>query len=113
MEHLADEIGVHITEIHIRNMKNKWASCSTTGRLTFDRSLLDQPRETQLEAILHELLHVRYPNHGRMFKRLLRAYLQQEGPDRQGSGSGGKSKPREGVGSGEDRNRKGVAAVAT
>jgi len=77
VERWADEIGVPIAEIHIRDMRNKWASCSAKGRLTFDRSLLDQRRQTRLEVILHELLHVRYPNHGRMFKRLLRAYLQK------------------------------------
>ena len=74
---LAKEIGVEAKEVHIRNMKRKWASCSSSGRLTFDPSLLSQPDETRLRAILHELLHLRYPNHGRMFNVMLKTHLQK------------------------------------
>ena len=56
-------------------MKRKWASCSTKGRLTYDLALLRVSNEKCLEAIIHELLHLRYPNHGRMFKIMLNVYL--------------------------------------
>jgi len=75
---MADKIGVQPTEIHLRAMKNKWASCSVNGRLTFDRSLLKKDSKMQLEVIIHELLHLKYPTHGRMFKRLLETYLRNE-----------------------------------
>jgi len=71
----ADEIGVSPKEIHLRSMKKKWASCSTKGRLTFDPDLLEEPSEKRLEVVIHELLHLKYPNHGKMFKSLLNAYL--------------------------------------
>ena len=29
------------------------------------------------KAILHELLHLKYPNHGKMFKALFKAYLRR------------------------------------
>jgi len=66
--------GVEVKEIHIRRMKTKWASCSSRGRLTFDRTLLRQPKEERNRIIVHELLHLKYPNHGKMFKVLLKAY---------------------------------------
>ena len=66
--------GVEVKEIHIRKMKTKWASCSSRGRLTFDRALLRQPKEERSRIIVHELLHLKYPNHGKMFKILLKAY---------------------------------------
>lgn len=75
VEKWADEIGVTPKEVHIREMKNKWASCSTKGRLTFARDLLDKPEEKQKEVIIHELLHLRYPDHGKMFKAMLNKYL--------------------------------------
>jgi predicted metal-dependent hydrolase len=56
-------------------MRNKWGSCSTAGRLTLDADLARQPAEFRSEVIVHELLHLRVPNHGRLFKALLRAYL--------------------------------------
>jgi len=73
----AEEIGVSPKEIHIREMTNKWASCSTRGRLTFAKDLLDESTEKQKEVIIHELLHLRYPDHGRMFKATLKGYLSK------------------------------------
>lgn len=74
---LAKDIGIEPKEIHIRQMKRKWASCSSKGRLTFDKSLLNEPKEVRFKAILHELLHLKYPNHGRMFNSLLTTYLKR------------------------------------
>jgi predicted metal-dependent hydrolase len=74
VETWADKIGVKPKEIHLRKMKRKWASCSSKGRLTFDTSLLSETKNVRSKAILHELLHLKYPNHGRMFKTLLDAY---------------------------------------
>ncbi|MGQ9780411.1 MAG: M48 metallopeptidase family protein [Bacillota bacterium] len=71
----AREIGVAPKEIHFRTMKRKWASCSSLGRLTFNRALLSQPAEFRTEVIVHELLHLKIPNHGMLFRALLRAYL--------------------------------------
>jgi predicted metal-dependent hydrolase len=73
----ARRIGVEdrICEIHIRPMKYKWASCSSRGRLTFDSDLLRQPADFRREVIVHELLHLKVPNHSRLFKVLLKAYL--------------------------------------
>lgn len=75
----AERIGVkeRIKEVHIRPMKRKLASCSRRGRLTFDPSVLE--KDTKDEIIVHELLHLRYPHHGKRFKRLLQAYLQKYG----------------------------------
>jgi len=71
----AEEVGVSVKEIHLRAMKKKWASCSSRGRLTFDKCLLEMPIKRRSEVIIHELLHFKYPNHGRMFKALLNIYL--------------------------------------
>jgi len=73
----ARRIGVEdrIREIHVRPMKRKWASCSSGGRLTFDVGLLRQPAGFRAEVIVHELLHLKVPNHGPLFRSLYRAYL--------------------------------------
>jgi predicted metal-dependent hydrolase len=73
----AATIGVEAREIHIRKMKRKWASCSSRGRLTFDPEILGLPRNDRDEKIVHELLHLKYPNHGRMFRVMLNAYLHR------------------------------------
>ena len=71
----ADKIGVEPKEIHIREMTRKWASCSSRGRLTFSTALLDEPKKKRDSVIVHELLHLRYPNHGKMFQVMLKSYL--------------------------------------
>lgn len=75
----AERIGVKskIRQIQLRKMKRKWASCSSKGRLTFEPSLLEKTPDFRYKVILHELLHIRYPNHGKMFKLLLGTYLRR------------------------------------
>lgn len=73
----AIRIGVDVKEIHVRPMKLKWASCSSQGRLTFDTDLLRQPADFRRKAIVHELIHLKLPNHGKLFSTLVRAYLDQ------------------------------------
>ena len=71
----AKRLRVHPKGVHLRPMKRKWGSCSTTGRVTFDASLLRQPAEFRRRVIVEELLHLRVPSHGKLFKSLLKAYL--------------------------------------
>jgi len=73
----AQRIGVTPKEIHIRPMKRKWASCSSSGRLTFSADLLRQPAHFRAQVVVHELLHLKIPNHGRLFQMLLNAYLAE------------------------------------
>lgn len=75
----AKHIGITPAAIHIRHMTRKWASCSSKDRLTFDHDLLRQPANFRREVIIHELLHLKVPNHGPVFRSLLRAYLASDG----------------------------------
>lgn len=59
----------------MQRMTWKWASCSTAGWVSFADDLIRQPRSFQDHVIVHELLHLRLPNHGRLFKALLKVYL--------------------------------------
>ncbi|GMR10551.1 MAG: hypothetical protein BMS9Abin28_1372 [Anaerolineae bacterium] len=51
--------------------------CSGLGRLTFDTDLLYQPAHFRAEAIVHELLHLKVPNHGKLFRSLLHSHLSR------------------------------------
>ncbi len=73
-----ERIKVQPKEIHVRPMTTKWGSCSTAGRATFDLDLLGQPYDFRKEIIVHELLHLKVPNHGKLFKALLKAYLEKD-----------------------------------
>lgn len=71
----AGKLEAKVTSIAIRKMSRKWASYSTTGRLTFDLSLLKLRKQLQDYVIVHELLHYHAPNHGKLWKSLMRVHL--------------------------------------
>lgn len=68
-------IGVEVVWLGIRPMRRKWASCSTNGHLNFNDELLSLPPRVQDYVIVHELLHLCVPNHGKLWKSLMRGYL--------------------------------------
>ncbi len=62
-------------QVRIQRMTRKWASWSTSGRGTFATDLLRKPAIFMDYVIVHELLHFRVPNHGKLFKSLLTTYI--------------------------------------
>ena len=71
----ADRIGVQVREIHLRDMRRKWASISTSGRLTLNTHLISLPTALGEFVIVHELVHLLVPNHGKLFKSYMSAYV--------------------------------------
>jgi predicted metal-dependent hydrolase len=71
----AVRIGIKTPQIQLRKMNSKWASISTRGRLTLNTDLLDIPKYLVEFVIVHELVHLLMPNHGRVFKSFMSAYL--------------------------------------
>lgn len=68
-------IGVEPKRLQIQHMTTKWASCSTSGRVCFNRDLLGEGPAFREVVIVHELLHLQVPNHGNLFRSLMNAYL--------------------------------------
>jgi predicted metal-dependent hydrolase len=71
----AMKLDVPATAIYVRPMQRKWASCSTAGTLSFNDELLDMDPALGDYVIVHELLHFSVPNHGKLWKSLMRAHL--------------------------------------
>ena len=71
----ADKFGVRVRMLSVRPMRTKWASCSTAGNLNFSAELLLLDKELGDYVIVHELLHFSVPNHGKLWKSLMRAHL--------------------------------------
>src|SRR6059058_4909460 len=82
----AAKIKARPKQIRVQRMGRKWASCSTNDRITFNSELFTQPYRFQEFVIVHELLHLKIPNHGKLFKSLLKAYLPQRCYRRRGEG---------------------------
>lgn len=75
----ARRIGVQPKEIHLRQLITKQASCSPNRRLTFSTALLAASQQVRKEAIIHELIHLKIPNHGKLFKQLFYSILRNHG----------------------------------
>ena len=75
VQHWADKLEVEVIWLGIRPMRNKWASCSTNGHLNFNSELLGLGRDLWDYVIVHELLHFFVPNHGGLWKSLMRVHL--------------------------------------
>ena len=71
----AARIKVQPARVQIQSMRTKWASCSAGGRICFSTDLMREPAAFREMVVVHELLHLRVPNHGRLFRSLMRAYL--------------------------------------
>lgn len=54
-------------DIRIIDLKNRWASCSKTGHLNFHWKCMMAPPKILDYIIVHELAHLRRPNHTEAF----------------------------------------------
>jgi hypothetical protein len=69
------KIGVQPKRVQVQSMRKKWASCSRAGRLCFSKDLFEEDAAFRVVVIVHELLHLQVPNHGKLFKSLMNAYV--------------------------------------
>lgn len=69
------KLKVNPRTVRVQAMRHKWGSCSSAGTVTLAADLLDQDVRFQDYVIVHELLHLRYATHGRVFKALMSAHV--------------------------------------
>jgi predicted metal-dependent hydrolase len=90
-EEEAAQLGVAYERIRIGGQRTLWGSCSSRGTLSFNWRLVLAPQEVLDYVVVHELCHLRVPNHSRRFWALVerhrphwreqRAWLREHGPE--------------------------------
>ena len=69
--------------VAIKNNVSNWGSCSSKGNINLNMRLILLPEHLQDYVILHELCHLRYPDHGPAFHALLDSLLGGRGKELQ------------------------------
>ena len=66
---LARQVGLTAASVRVRNQQSRWGACSARGAITLNWRLIQMPAFVADYVILHELMHLRQPNHSRRFWR--------------------------------------------
>jgi hypothetical protein len=71
----SNRLKVMVRRLQIRPMKNKWGSISTAGTLTLAADLCRLPLDLAEYVVVHELLHLKFPNHHKGWRVSMGMYL--------------------------------------
>jgi predicted metal-dependent hydrolase len=76
-EEEAERLGVVYERIRIGGQRTLWGSCSARGTLSFNWRLVLAPLAVLDYVVVHELCHLRVPNHSRRFWTLVERHRPQ------------------------------------
>ena len=71
LHELAARYSFEYNSVRIMHNSSNWGSCSRKGNIYLNLNLVRLPDELRDYVILHELCHLRHPNHGPQFHALL------------------------------------------
>jgi Predicted metal-dependent hydrolase len=71
LQELADEYSFKVNSVRIKHNSSNWGSCSRKGNINLNLNLVRVPEDLRDYVILHELCHLRHPDHGPEFHSLL------------------------------------------
>lgn len=83
VEEIALRCGVLVKSIRVTSAQRRWGSCSSRGSLNFSYRLVQAPPLVQRYLAVHEVAHLRHPNHSRDFwdfvETIMPEYEEAEG----------------------------------
>jgi len=71
----ARKMGVEYERIEVRNQRTRWGSCSSKGTLSLNWRLVMAPPEMLSYVVVHELAHLREPNHSARFWGIVEEWM--------------------------------------
>lgn len=69
--YFSDQYGFHFHKVTIKHNSSNWGSCSRAGNINLNLNLIRLPEPLCDYVLLHELCHLKEPNHGPRFHALL------------------------------------------
>jgi hypothetical protein len=68
---LAARFDLSVMRVSVRNQRARWGSCATGGRISLNWRLIQTPDAVRDYVLIHELMHLRQPNHSARFWALV------------------------------------------
>ena len=91
LQTLADQYGLRVTRITIRNQRTRWGSCGRDGHICLNWRLVAMPDWVRDYVMVHELMHLKRLDHSPAYWRLVaaacprfreaRQWLRAHGPE--------------------------------
>ena len=67
---------VRVRGIFVQRMKTRWGSCNAaSGTIRLNTELVKKPRQCLEYIVVHEMVHLREPTHGRQFVALMDQFM--------------------------------------
>lgn len=70
---MAEQLGVRVAQISVRDTRSRWGSAARSGKLSFSWRLILAPEDVLAYVIAHEVAHLRHMNHSAAFWRTVEA----------------------------------------
>jgi len=67
LHEIASRHGFSYNRVFMRNQKTRWGSCSSKNNINLNMKLLRLPERLMDYVLLHELVHTKVKNHGKVF----------------------------------------------
>lgn len=71
LRELAERYSFEYNSVRIKHNSSNWGSCSRKGNINLNLNLVRIPDELRDYVLLHELCHLRHPDHSPAFHALL------------------------------------------
>ncbi len=73
---LAEKFGLRFNRVTIKSAKTRWGSCSSKNNINLNLNLMRLPEQLIDYVILHELAHLKHPNHSSNFWNFLGTMIE-------------------------------------
>lgn len=75
MEEITSIVGLRPNEYRIKKLKRAWGNCSSKKIISINMEVVKFQREFIQYVVLHEVCHLKYMNHSKMFWNMVEKYM--------------------------------------
>ncbi|MCK5780220.1 MAG: M48 family metallopeptidase [Psychrilyobacter sp.] len=70
------KMSLYPKKINIKTLKSAWGICYSSGTITFNLNLIKAPTEVIEYLVVHELGHLKYPNHSKEYWNYISKFIE-------------------------------------